>query len=210
MFFNGNINNMNNMNNMNINPAAYQAFINMMNMNQNYNLDPMTLNNLMIQYMMMNPNFFQMNNPQLNNFQNLNKIQNANFGNLNNQSIIQNGGVMPRPNKFNQSMANNIESFPGNFNKRINIIFETGTGLKINIPTPINVTVNELLLKFANRVGVSESLINQKLFFVVNGGTIKANEKSLVGNYFRNNSGFLNDQMKIIVLDASNVIGAKN
>ena len=203
MFQNPNFNN-----NMNINQASYQAFHNMLNMNQNYYLNnQINLNNLMMQYMMMNPNFFQMNyNPQ-NNIQNT-AFQPINLDNLNQKYIIQNGGVMPRPNKVNN--ISNIDSFPGYSGPRINIIFETGTGLKINIPTPINITIQELLIKFAKRVGVSEALLGKKLFFVVNGGTIPANEKNIVKNFFKDYTNNLKDQVKIIVLDASNVIGAHN
>ena len=196
-----------NMNNMNINPLAYQAFLNMMMMNPNFNQNnQINLNNMMIQYMMMNPSFFQMKNPQ-NNVQNFNSMQSVNSGNLNTQNIIKNGGVMPRANKNNKSLPV-MDSFPGYTGNRINVIFETGTGLLINIPTPITITVEELFIKFANRVGVSESLLGKKIFFIANGSAIKADEKRTVGDFFKDFSNNLKDQMKIIVLDASNVIGA--
>ena len=195
-----------NMNNMNINPAAYQAFINMMRMNPNFNFNnSMNLNNMMTQFMMMNPSFFQMNND---NFQNINFIRPA-VENLNTQQIIKNGGVIPRAKNFNQSLQNE-DSFPGYTGQRINCVFETGTGLTINIATPINVIVQELLIKFANRVGVGPALIGNKIFFIANGSSIKPDEKKLVGDYFMGSSFELKFQIKIIVLDASNVIGAFN
>ena len=198
-----------NMNNMNIDPFAYQAFLNMMMMNPNFNPNnQINLNNMMMQYMMMNPNFFQMNNPH-NNFQNFNSMQSVNPGNLNTQNIIKNGGLMPRANKNNKSFPF-IDSFPGYTGNRINVIFETGTGLLINIPAPINVTVEELFIKFANRVGVSESLLGKKIFFIANGAAIKADEKRIVGDFFKDFRNNLKEQMKIIVLDASNLIGAFN
>jgi hypothetical protein len=44
---------------------------------------------------------------------------------------------------------------------------------------------------------------------VVNGATIRADEQTSVGDYFRDQiSNQLKFQVKIIVLDASNVIGA--
>ena len=197
------------MTNMNINPAAYQAFLNMLCMNPNFNPNnQINLNNMMMQYMMMNPSFFQNNNPQ-NNFQNFNSMQSANLGNLNTQNIIRNGGVMPRANKNNKSLPY-VESFPGYTGNRINIIFETGTGLLINIPAPVNVTVEELFIKFANRVGVSPLLLGNKIFFIANGAAIKPDDKKLVGDLFKDFSNNLKDQIKIIVLDASNVIGALN
>ena len=199
-----------NMNNMNINPIAYQAFLNMMSMNPNFNPNnQINLNNMMMQYMMMNPGFFQMNNNPQNNFQNFNSMQPVNLGNLNAQNIIQNGGVMPRANNNNKSLPY-VDSFPGYTGNRINVIFETGTGLLINIAAPVNVTVEELFIKFANRVGVGHSLLGKKIFFIANGAAIKADEKKLVGEIFKDFTNNLKEQMKIIVLDASNVIGAYN
>ncbi len=58
--------------NMNLNKNSYQAFLNMLNMNQNYYANnQINLNNLMMQFMLMNPNIFGKNNTQ-NNFQNNN------------------------------------------------------------------------------------------------------------------------------------------
>jgi hypothetical protein len=193
-------------NNMNVNPQAYQAFINMINMNQNLNMrNSMNLNDYMMQYMMMNPFFFQMNNNIQYNNQNM---QAFNLGNLNNQNLIQNGGLMPRKKNFNPNV-NNIDSFPGYTGPRMNVVFETGTGIHINIACPNNISVKDLLIKFAERVGVSPLLIGKKIFCVVNGSTIRADEQTSVGDYFRDQiSNQLKFQVKIIFLDASNVIGA--
>ena len=190
--FNGNNNCMNN------NPMAYQAFLNMMQMNPNFNQNnQMNINNLMLQYMMMNNQFIQ------------NPFQQINIGgNFNQQQIIQNGGVLPRKEQLNYLNANK-DSFPGYVGERINIVFETGIGITINIATPINVTVKDLLIKFTERVGVSPLLINKKLFFVVNGSTIDSEEQKTVGAFFKDSrTNALKFQVKIIVLDASNVVGA--
>ena len=190
--FNGNNNCMNN------NPMAYQAFLNMMQMNPNFNQNnQMNINNLMLQYMMMNNQFIQ------------NPFQQINIGgNFNQQQIIQNGGVLPRRDQLNYLNANK-DSFPGYVGERINIVFETGIGIIINIATPINVTVKDLLIKFTERVGVSPLLINKKLFFVVNGSTIDSQEQKTVGAYFKDSlTNALKFQVKIVVLDASNVVGA--
>ena len=190
--FNGNNNFMNN------NPMAYQAFLNMMQMNPNFNQNnQMNINNLILQYMMMNNQFIQ------------NPFQQINIGgNFNQQQIIQNGGVLPRKEQLNYLNANK-DSFPGYVGERINIVFETGIGITINIATPINVTVKDLLIKFTERVGVSPLLINKKLFFVVNGSTIDSQEQKTVGAYFKDSrTNALKFQVKIVVLDASNVVGA--
>ena len=200
-----NMNYMNYMNNMNmnmnnINPAMVNAFLNMMMMNQNVmNNNQMNLNN------MVNPNIFQMNQQNNNNFNHFQASRNQNE-----QSIIQNGGVLPRANVVNNNIAQSEDLFPGNMGDRMNIIFETGTGLKFNFPTPLNVSVSQLLYKFIRKVGVSEALLGKKIFFIINGKTIPINEPRSVANYFSELSYGVNNQVKIVVVDGNNVIGAFN
>ena len=95
----------------NMNQAAYQAFLNMLMMNQNFSPNQMDINNMMMQFMMMNPNFFQMNFPQNN--PNFNSIQAINVNPQNEQQIIQNGGVLPRPKDNVNNNLNNKDPFPG-------------------------------------------------------------------------------------------------
>ena len=192
--FNNNMNYNNNMNfnnSMNFNnQMSFQAFLNMlMQMNPNFNFNfPMNFN----------PNFggnMQQQQPQFN-------LSNSA------QNIILNGGVMPRPNNT-PNMMNNVDLFP-NYppTPRLNVFFETGAGLKVNIPTPPNAPIHELLTKFMNKVGVSESLMGEKIFFIVNGKTISINEQTQCEKYFRDNALAINSLVKIVVIDASNVIGA--
>jgi hypothetical protein len=191
----------------NINPAMVNAFLNMMMMNQNImNNNQMDLNN------MVNPSIFQMNQQNNNNF---NRFQASR--NQNEQSIIQNGGVLPRANGVdNNNTAQSEDLFPGNMGNRMNIIFETGTGLKFNFPTPLNVSVSQLLYKFIRKVGVSEALLGKHIFFIINGKTIPINEPRSVANYFSelsygvNNQVNIVNQVKIVVIDGNNVIGAFN
>ena len=184
------------MNNMQqFDPIAFQQFLNMLNMGQNFN--PYNLNNYMMQYNMMNPNFFG------------NNLQNQMFNNQFQQkmNIIRNGGVLLRPNQVNMSSINQ-DSFPFHTGPRLNLLFETGPGLKINITAPYNVSVEELLLAFIKKVGVSNTLLGTKLFFIVNGKTIPINEKRSVIDFFKNCMYGTSNQIKIIVIDANNVIGA--
>ena len=201
-----NMNYMNYMNNMNmnmnnINPAMVNAFLNMMMMNQNImNNNQMDLNN------MVNPSIFQMNQQNNNNF---NRFQVSR--NQNEQSIIQNGGVLPRANGVNNNNKVKKEDiFPGYIGPRLNIIFETGAGHIFNFPTPLNVTVSQLLHKFIGKVGVSDSLLGKKIFFIFNGKTIPINESRSVEAYFKEESIGASNQTKIVVIDGNNVIGALN
>ena len=158
----------------------------MMKMSGNYNPN-----------MMIYQNFFQNNSNLMNQFNNP----------LNPQNIILNGGVMPRSvNNLNNQSGN--DPFPYYIGPRLNLLFETGAGLKLNFPTPINLKVKDLLLKFINKVNVSPTLMGEKIFFIVNGKTIPVNESSTCEDFFRNCNYGNTNQIKIIVIDASNVIGA--
>ena len=151
---------------------------------------------------MINPYLFLMNQQ--------NKSPNTHFissRNQNDQTIIQNGGLLPRTYRENNNIKENMP-FPEYTGPRINIIFETGTGFKCNFPTPYNVRLKEVLFMFMRKVGVSESLLGNKIFFILNGLTIPKNEESTVKAYFdKHNFGLVN-QVKVVVIDASNIIGA--
>ena len=197
MFQNFNFN-PNQSNNFNMNPSFQQAFNNMGTNNQNNN--PMELNYFLMQMMNMNPYIFQMNNnPQ----QNFNFIQSSNF---NNNNGFQNLGILPRPNQTSNLMDNQ-DPFPGIPGPRLNITFETSTGITKNIPSPLNITVKELLSKFAQKVGINENLVWDKIFFIVNGLVIKREDQNkTVQQYFQSSYNQIN--YKVVVLDKSNIIGA--
>ena len=182
MFQNCNFN-PNQFNNFNMNPSFQQAFNNMGTNNQNNN--PMELNYYLMQMMNINPYLFQMNN---------NSHQNIMFmpSNFNNNNGFQDLGILPRPNQIPNLM---------------NITFETSTGIIKNISTPYKVTVKELLIKFAEKVGINANLIWDKIVFISNGLSIKGEDlNKTVQQYFQ--SGYSKFQVKIIVFDKSNIIGA--
>jgi len=207
-------NNINNMNWNNINTGINN--MNMNNMNSymfkmnNINFEllkafyfTMMMNNMNTLYTMINPYLFLMNQP--------NNTQNTRFmpsRNQNDQIIIQNGGILPRAYRENNNRMKEDLPFPEYSGPRINIIFETGTGLKYNFPTPLNVPMKEVLLKYIRKVGVSESLLGNKIFFILNGLTIPVNEERTIQFYFKEHNFGLGNQTKIIVIDGSNVIGA--
>ena len=196
MFQNCNFN-PNQFNNFNMNPSFQQAFNNMGQNNQNNN--PMELNYYLMQMMNMNPYLFQMNN---------NSHQNIMFmpSNFNNNNGFQDLGILPRPNQI-PNLMNDPDSFPGMPGPRINITFETSTGIIKNISTPYKVTVKELLIKFAEKVGINANLIWDKIVFISNGLSIKGEDlNKTVQQYFQ--GGYSKFQVKIIVFDKSNIIGA--
>ncbi len=197
MFQNYNFN-PNQFNNLNMNPSFQQVFNNMGPNNQNYN--PMELNYYLMKMMSMNPYIFQMNN---NSHQNFMSMSSSNF---NNNNGFQNSGVLPRPNQTSNSMDNQ-DPFPGIPGNRINITFETSTGITKNFPTPLGITVKQLLTKFAQRVGINPNLVWDKIFFIVNGLIIKKEDQDkTVQQYFQSCYNQIN--FKVVVLDKSNIIGA--
>ena len=196
MFQNCNFN-PNQFNNFNMNPSFQQAFNNMGQNNQNNN--PMELNYYLMQMMNINPYLFQMNN---------NSHQNIMFmpSNFNNNNGFQDLGILPRPNQI-PNLMNDPDSFPGIPGPRINITFETSTGITKNIPSPLNITVKELLSKFAQKVGINENLVWDKIFFIVNGLVLKREDQNkTVQQYFQSSYNQIN--YKVVVLDKSNIIGA--
>jgi len=197
MFQNCNFN-PNQFNNFNMNPSFQQAFNNMGQNNQNNN--PMELNYYLMQMMNINPYIFQMNN---NSHQNFIFMPSSNNSNNNGFHDL---GVLPRPNQASNLMDNQ-DSFPGIQGPRINITFETGSGITKNISTPLGVTVKDLLRKFAQKVGINENIVFDKIFFIVNGLSIKKEDlNKTVQKYFQDR--YSKFQVKIIVLDKSNIIGA--
>ena len=197
MFQNCNFN-PNQFNNFNMNPSFQQAFNNMGQNNQNNN--PMELNYYLMQMMNMNPYLFQMNN---NSHQNIMFMPSSNF---NNNNGFQDLGILPRPNQI-PNLMNDPDSFPGIPGPRINITFETSTGIIKNISTPYKVTVKELLIKFAEKVGINANLVWDKIVFISNGLSIKGEDlNKTVQQYFQ--AGYSKFQVKIIVFDKSNIIGA--
>ena len=197
MFQNYNFN-PNQFNNFNMNPSFQQAFNNMGQNNQNYN--PMELNYYLMQMMSMNPYIFQMNNNSHHNFM---FMPSSNFNNNNGSQDL---GILPRPNQTSNLMDNQ-DPFPGISGPRINITFETSTGIIKNIPSPLSITVKELLSKFAQKVGINQNLLWDKIFFIVNGLVIKKEDQNkTVQKYFQ--SSYNQITYKVVVLDKSNIIGA--
>ena len=99
------------------------------------------------------------------------------FPNQNNINILNNqipsSGVLPRL----ENKKEFVDDFPGNNNRRINIMFETPTGLVKNIAAPSNIKVKDLLLTFSKKVKISPNLLGKKVFFILNGERINVNEE---------------------------------
>ena len=118
-------------------------------------------NNNMINMMMNNPSPFQNHN---------------NLINKNNQIPK----VIPRKEIKEERTW---DYFPGNKNKRINIIFELPNGAKSNIPTPVNIKIKDLLLAFCKKLNIDKNFLNYKIYFLFNGERIDINEQKNLEEY---------------------------
>ena len=200
------INNNNNwnFNPNNMNPALLTAFQNMYNMNPNFNMmNQMQLNQMLMNFIAMNPQLMMNNNNINNNIMpnNMTNFQSFASGN-NNMGTGVKGGNLPR------RQFPDVDSYPWYKGPRINVVFEISTGPKINIAAPPTETVEGILFKFCERVGVSPNLLKKELICVYNATYINAFNKDTIQNFFKQNYGFNNLQAKIIVIDAQNIIGA--
>ena len=188
-----NLNNNNGFPNFNgMNPQMFPPQ-NMINMNPGFGMaNQMQLNQNLMSFMAFNPNAFGFN---MNNQNQI--VQN----NMNNMGPGVQGGNLPR------RIIPNIDSYPWYTGPRINVIFEISTGPKVNIPAPPNETVEGLLIKFCERAGISSNLLKKEIVCIYNANYVQPNNKMSIQQFFQQNMG-LNDQAKIVVIDAQNIIGA--
>ena len=188
-----NLNNNNGFPNFNgMNPQMFPPQ-NMINMNPGFGMaNQMTLNQNLMNFMAFNPNAFGFN---MNNQNQV--VQN----NMNNMGPGVQGGNLPR------RIIPNIDSYPWYTGPRINVIFEISTGPKVNIPAPPTESVEGLLVKFCERAGISSNLLKKEIVCIYNANYVQPNNKMSIQQFFQQNMG-LNDQAKIVVIDAQNIIGA--
>ena len=175
-----------------------QGIFNVPNMNPNFGImNQIQLNQMLMNMVALNPNLFANNNPNQNN------MAKNQFGNMNNNM---NTGAQGR--SLPRKQFPYVESYPGYNGPRINVIFEISTGPKLNIAAPVTETVQGLLFKFCERAGVSPILLKKEIICIYNAIFINPNNTQSLQQFFNQNLG-LNDQAKIVVIDAKNIIGAK-
>ena len=111
---------------------------------------------------------------------------------------------MPRNGHNNNLNYNNNDPFPEYTSLRIVIIFITGTGMKIPINAPINVSLHDLFIAFIHKVNLDESVLAKYIYFLFNGGRLKINEQKTISNF-----GFKTGDF-IIVIYTRNLLGGIN
>ena len=205
-----NNNNFNNFNNNNFNNNNFNNNFNNNNFNNNFNSNNFNNNN----------NNFINNNFNNNNFNN--KFNNNNFINNNFNNNFNNTGFGPNMNTMIQGMNmggvsgwrdlyntknQNVNQLQGTVNfsggRKVNLLFRTTKGMKINMMIDFGKTVREMIEIYFKRVEKPD-LINrpQDICFIFNAKRIDFNEQRKVEDYF--GGIFAN----ITVNDVKDLIGA--
>ena len=104
-----------------------------------------------------------------------------------------------------QEVAGSQEEDDGS--PKINGIFTTTKGKKTTVILSVNITIDQALQKYLNKVG-NDDLYTQKsnrICFLYNGVSLKFGDQTKVGDFFG-----INKTPNIIVNDVYNLIGAKD
>ena len=186
------------------NPNLFNAYQNQFLMNPYFNmLNQIQFNQMLIHYLAQFPGLFGFpndnNNQSNNNNNNMKGFQTIEANNTMGTGVK--GGNLPR------KELPNYDSYPWYKGPRINVIFEVSTGPKVNIPAPPTETVEGILNKFCERAGVSPLLLKKEIVCVYNATVLNSSDQTTIQQFLQNNLG-LNDQAKIVVIDAQNIIGA--
>ena len=83
----------------------------------------------------------------------------------------------------------------------MNITFKTNSGVNVNLTVPGNITVNELLKRYLDKLNIPYHHLIKDLIFLFNGSSIDPFSKGIISELFRNN-------IFITVLDQGGIIGA--
>ena len=139
-------------------------------------------------------NYMNLNNQNMNNFypQNYSKLLNQNMNNSNYKIENNNNNYNISNNNTNnwnkeksreETLPRDKEitlenPFPNEEQTEIiNVIFESNTGSKINISFPINKTLNELILYYAQKLEINVNLLGKSIIFIFSGRTIHLKDK---------------------------------
>jgi hypothetical protein len=193
--FDYNNNNNNNFNNNNFN--------NNFN-NKNFNNNNFSKNNSF------NNNFNFNNNNMMNMFNFLNTTWQM-FQMYNNNQKNENHSTMRLIKKnssdFDSQVLRNfsktvIDISPNYQGAKINIFFQNSSGTKVNVLSPSDITVKDLLLNYVLKIGLGENVIDSAIYFLFSGAKLKKNDKRKIYEL-----GILNGTI-IIVIDRNSVMGA--
>ena len=85
---------------------------------------------------------------------------------------------------------------------KINIFFQNSSGTKINVLSPSDITVKDLLLNYVKKIGLGENVIDSVIYFLFSGAKLKKDDERKIYEL-----GMMNGAI-IIVIDRNAVTGA--
>ena len=211
--FNYNKNN----NNNNVNYKNFNIY--------NYNDNFYNNNNLNINKSFNNNNNNNFNNNNNNNFNN-NNNNNSNMMNMlnflnttwnmfrmfNNQKNVNHSATIQvinnNSNDFDSDKLRKvikptvIDINPKYQGVKINIFFQNSSGTKVNVLSPSDITVKDLLLNYVKKIGLGENVIDSVIYFLFSGAKLKKDDERKIYEL-----GMMNGAI-IIVIDRNAVTGA--
>jgi len=95
-----------------------------------------------------------------------------------------------------------IDISPNYQGMKINIFFQNSSGTKVNVLSPSDITVEDLLLNYVQKIGLGVNVIDSAIYFLFSGAKLKRNDKRKIYEL-----GILNGTI-IIVIDRNAVCGA--
>ena len=162
---------------------------------QNMNNDPM------MQMMFQMYNMSQMMYNQM--MQNNPNFQNQNFQNFQNNQNMQNCINVGGNSELRNAVDTGYDPFKNNFERKININFEKMNGGRIMIPSPINITVSQLIEGFFQKVGILNPDLKIQVNFLFNGKSLRNGQMDKLIT----DAGLV-DGSKILVVDLKDILGA--
>jgi hypothetical protein len=192
-------NNNNNFNVYNYNNSFNNNNLNNNNFNNNNNYN--NNNNANMMNMNMNMDMYNFLNTTWNMFQIYNSQKNKNFSTM--RFVKKDSFDYIDPEKIKKVVNKTIIDIEPNYQgNKINIFFQDSRGTKVNVLSPFDISVKDLLKNYVTKMGLGENVIDSGIYFLFNGGKLKKDEKKNIYEL-----GILNGTI-IIVIDRNAVMGA--
>ena len=206
------------MNNGKYNNNNHDFNYNKNNNNNNFNCNNFNIYNY-------NDNFYNNNNLNINKSFNNNNNNNSNMMNMlnflnttwnmfrmfNNQKNVNHSATIQVINNNSNDFDSNvlrkgnitvIDINPKYQGVKINIFFQNSIGTKINVLSPSDITVKDLLLNYVKKIGLGENVIDSVIYFLFSGAKLKKDDERKIYEL-----GMMNGAI-IIVIDRNAVTGA--
>ena len=207
------------MNNGKYNNNNHDFNYNKNNNNNNFNCNNFNIYNY-------NDNFYNNNNLNINKSFNNNNNNNSNMMNMlnflnttwnmfrmfNNQKNVNHSATIQvinnNSNDFDSDKLRKvikptvIDINPKYQGVKINIFFQNSIGTKINVLSPSDITVKDLLLNYVKKIGLGENVIDSVIYFLFSGAKLKKDDERKIYEL-----GMMNGAI-IIVIDRNAVTGA--